>query len=391
MTVPSDSFEFASRVFHLYEMEKVLPKKVFQNLKSVREGQERFDTANADAIAQGIKEWALKQGATHFTHWFQPLRGAIAEKHDSFLEWADGSFCKSIENFRGRDLLKGEPDASSFPTGGLRITHQARGYTTWDPTADPFIWEGGDGLTLCLPALFFSWTGVSLDHKIPLLRSEEKIANAGMRLLKLCQVPATRVFSTLGLEQEYFAIDRELYLARPDLLLSGRTLYGARPPKGQELEDHYFGPLKPRISAFMREFEEKALLLGIPLKTRHNEVAPAQHEVAPIFAPTSKAVDHNLLLMELIGQTALDHDLAVLFHEKPFASINGSGKHSNWSLATETGLNLLDPRLEGEGRCLLFFTLLAAIVHAVHDHAGLLRATIASLGNDHRLGGSEAP
>ena len=391
MTTPIDSPQFASFVFHLYEMEKSLPKKVFQNLKSAREGKERFDSSNADAIAQVLKEWALKKGATHFAHWFQPLTGIIAEKQDLFLQWADGSFCKTVENFQGKDLLRGEPDASSFPTGGLRATHQARGYTTWDPTADPFLWEGGSGLILCIPALFFSWDGFSLDYKTPLLRSEEKMALAAMRLLRLCQIPATRAFSTLGVEQEFFAIDQSFYIQRPDLLLAGRTVYGTRSPKGQELEDHYFGALKPRVAAFMRDFEEKALQMGIPLKTRHNEVAPSQHEVAPLFAPTPVAVDHNLLLMELIRQVAIDHDLAALFHEKPFAHVNGSGKHCNWSLGTDTGINLLDPQMGKEERSLLFLISLAAVLLAVHDHAGLLRASIASLGNEYRLGGSEAP
>lgn len=391
MTAPIRSFGFASNVFHIYEMEKALPKKAFQNIKNAREGKEKFDPSNADLIAQGLKDWALQRGATHFAHWFQPLSGSIAEKHDSFLQWADGSFCKAVEQLEGKDLLRGEPDASSFPTGGLRATHQARGYTVWDPSSDPFLLECADGLTLYIPSLFFSWTGFSLDHKIPLLRSEEKIGLATMRLLRLCQVPATKVFSTLGLEQEFFAIDRNLFYQRPDLVLSGRTVFGAKPIKGQELEDHYFGPLSPKISAFMKDFEERALRLGIPLKTRHNEVAPSQHEVAPIFTPTSMAVDHNLILMDLIGKTAAEYDLAALFHEKPFAGLNGSGKHSNWSLGTDTGLNLLDPRMGTEGGCLLFLTLLAAVVHAVHDHAGLLRASIASIGNDYRLGGAEAP
>ncbi len=292
-----------------------------------------------------------------------------------------------IESFRGKDLLRGEPDASSFPSGGLRMTHQARGYTVWDPASFPFLWKGGDGITLCIPSLFFSWTGLALDHKIPLLRSEEKINRSVKRLLKLCDLPIGRVFSTLGLEQEYFLIDRSLYLLRPDLLLAGRTVYGSRPPKGQELEDHYFGSVKDRVMAFMRECEEEAVRLGIPIKTRHNEVAPAQHEIAPLFENAAPAIDHNLLLMELMRQVALEHDLACLMHEKPFAGFNGSGKHNNWSLATDTGLNLLDPRENS----LLFLTLVTAILRGVHDHAGLMRASIGSSGNDHRLGGAEAP
>ena len=382
---PAHSIQFASKVFSERLMEQALPKKVFQNLALAIEGKEKLDLANADSIAAAMKDWAIKEGATHFTHWFQPLTGASAEKHDSFLNWSGKGIV--IESFRGKDLLRGEPDASSFPSGGLRATHQARGYTIWDPASPPFLWRGGDGVTLCIPSLFFSWTGLALDHKIPLLRSDEKINSSVQRLLKLCEIPAGRVFSTLGPEQEYFIIDRNLHLLRPDLLLAGRTVYGVSPPKGQELEDHYFGPVKDRVMAYMREFEEEAVRLGIPIKTRHNEVAPAQHEIAPLFERAASAVDHNLLLMELMRQTALEHDLACLMHEKPFAGLNGSGKHNNWSLATDTGLNLLDPRENS----FLFLSLLTAILRAVHDHAGLMRASIGSSGNDHRLGGSEAP
>ena len=379
------SAQFASRVFHLRLMEQTLPKKVFQNLQAAMEGSEKFDPQNADPLAEALKEWAILHGATHYTHWFQPLTGAPAEKHDAFLSWNSNGGV--IEQFRGKDLLRGEPDASSFPSGGLRATHEARGYTVWDPSSLPFLWEGGDEMTLCIPSVYFSWKGEALDQKIPLLRSDEKIQAAGLRLLKLCGVPAERVYSTLGPEQEYFAIDRSLFLMRPDLHLSGRTVYGAPPSKGQELEDHYFGMVKERILAFMREFETAAVRLGIPVKTRHNEVAPAQHEIAPLFERASMAVDHNLLLMELMRKVACQHDLACLLHEKPFAAINGSGKHCNWSLATDTGLNLLDPKENS----LAFLTLLTAVIHAVHEHAGLLRTSIASAGNDHRLGGSEAP
>ena len=382
---PPHSIQFGTKVFSLRIMEQVLPKKIFQNILQVTEGKEKLDPAHADAIAAAMKDWAVKEGATHYTHWFQPLTGASAEKHDSFLNWTGKGTV--IESFRGKDLLRGEPDASSFPTGGLRSTHQARGYTVWDPASFPFLWKGGDGVTLCIPSLFFSWSGLALDHKIPLLRSDEKINSSVQRLLKLCDIPAGRVFSTVGPEQEYFVIDRRLYLLRPDLLLSGRTVYGAPSPRGQELEDHYFGPVKDRVMAFMREFEEEAIRLGVPIKTRHNEVAPAQYEIAPLFEHATAAVDHNLLLMELMRQIALEHDLACLMHEKPFAGLNGSGKHNNWSLATDTGLNLLDPRENS----LLFLTLLTAILRAVHDHAGLMRACIGSAGNDHRLGGSEAP
>lgn len=379
------SVQFGSRVFHRRLMESSLPKKVFQNWAAAAEGREKIDPAHADLIAEALKDWALKHGATHYTHWFQPLTGGSAEKHDSFLTWSEHGTV--IEKFRGKDLLRGEPDASSLPSGGLRSTHAARGYTAWDPISPPFLWEGGDGMTLCIPTLFFSWKGESLDHKIPLHRSEEKLNAVVLRLLQRCGIPAGRVFSTLGAEQEYFAIDRSLFLLRPDLLLAGRTVFGAKPSKGQELEDHYFGSVKDRIMAYMREFEDAAIRLGIPVKTRHNEVAPAQHEIAPLFEKASVAVDHNLLLMELMRQIAIKHDLACLLHEKPFALINGSGKHNNWSLGTDTGLNLLDPKKNS----LMFLTLLTAILRAVHEHAALLRASIASAGNDHRLGGNEAP
>lgn len=378
------SVQFGSQVFHRGLIAE-LPKRVAQNWLDVLDGRGKLDPENSDAIAEALKDWAMQHGATHFTHWFQPLTNASAEKHDSFLSWGPNGL--AIEKFRGKELLRGEPDASSFPSGGLRATHEARGYTVWDPTVFPFLWEGGDGVTLCIPALFFSWKGEALDYKIPLLRSEEKLNTAALRLLRLCGVPAQRVFSTLGAEQEYFAIDRGLFMLRPDLLLAGRTVFGAKSPKGQELEDHYFGSVKDRVMAFMREFEDAALRLGIPVKTRHNEVAPAQHEVAPLFERASLAVDHNVLLMELMRQVALKHDLACLLHEKPFKGINGSGKHNNWSLSTDSGMNLL-----GSGQdSLIFVALLTAILRAVHQHAALLRASIASAGNDHRLGGAEAP
>ncbi len=382
---PPHSVQFGARVFSHRMMELVLSKKIYQNIVNASEGKEKLDPANADEIAAAMKDWAVKLGATHFTHWFQPLTGASAEKHDSFLNWSGKGTV--IESFKGKDLLRGEPDASSFPTGGLRSTHEARGYTVWDPASFPFLWKGADGLTLCIPALFFSWTGLALDHKISLLRSDEKLNAAVMRLLKLCDIPAGKVFSTVGVEQEYFLIDRSLYLQRPDLALAGRTVFGAKPPKGQELEDHYFGPVKNRVMAFMREFEEEAVLLGIPIRTRHNEVAPAQHEVAPLFEPASAASDHNLLLMELMRQIALDHNLACILHEKPFAKLNGSGKHTNWSLATDTGLNLLDPRENS----FLFLTLITGVLRAIQTNAALMRASIASAGNDLRLGGAEAP
>ena len=375
---------FEGLVFHRGLIAK-LPKKTASHWLKVLDGQAKFDPSHADCIAENLKDWALAAGATHFTHWFQPLSSRSAEKHDSFLSL--GPKGTVLESFRGKDLLRAEPDASSFPSGGLRATHEARGYTAWDPTAYPFLWKSGEGVTLCLPALFFSWKGDALDYKIPLMRSEEKLSTVVLRLLKLCNVAAKTVFATLGVEQEYFAIDRSLFLLRPDLYLAGRTVFGSKPPKGQELEDHYFGTVKDRILAYMRDFEEAALQLGIPVKTRHNEVAPAQHEVAPLFEKASIAIDHNIQLMDLMHQIALKHDLACLLHEKPFMGINGSGKHNNWSLTTDAGLNLLDPR----GHALHFAILLTAILRAVHEHAALLRASIGSAGNDHRLGGAEAP
>lgn len=377
---------FGCRVFHRGVMEAMLPKKIFQNLIGAIEGREKILPEHADLVANAMKEWAIREGATHYSHWFQPLTHLTAEKHDAFLSWGErGENGSVIESLRGSDLFRGEPDASSFPSGGLRATHQARGYTAWDPSSFPFLWESGK--TLCIPSVFFSWKGESLDHKIPLLRSDEKINAAGLRLAKLCGLSAERIYSTLGAEQEYFAVDRELYLLRPDLMLAGRTVFGAKPSKGQELEDHYFGAVKDRILAFMEDFETEALSLGIPVKTRHNEVAPAQHEVSPLFEKAAAAVDHNLLLMEIMRQTANKHGLACLLHEKPFAFISGSGKHNNWSIATDTGLNLLSPKENN----LCFIILLAAVLRAVHEHAGLLRASIGSAGNDHRLGGSEAP
>lgn len=378
------SIQFGSLVFHRGLIQE-LPKKAGQNWLDTIDGKAKFDPENADVIAEALKEWAIRHGATHYTHWFHPLTNVAAEKHDAFLSW--GPHGTVIERFKGKELLRGEPDASSFPSGGLRATHEARGYTAWDPTVYPFLWEGGDGMTLCIPSVFFSWKGDALDYKIPLLRSEERLNKIAIRLLKLCGVEAERVFSTLGAEQEYFAIDRSLYLLRPDLYLAGRTVFGAKPPKGQELEDHYFGTPKDRIMAYMRDFEDAALRLAIPVKTRHNEVAPAQHEVAPLFERATLAIDHNILLMEVMRQVALKHDLACLLHEKPFMGINGSGKHNNWSLATDTGLNLLDPQKNS----LIFVTMLTAVLRAVHEHAALLRASIGSAGNDHRLGGSEAP
>jgi glutamine synthetase len=384
----SSSKSFGSYVFNRTVMQKMLPKEIFKNIVNAVEGHEKIKPEFADPIAVAIKEWAVTNGATHYSHWFQPLTGTSAEKHDAFIDWASPD--EVIETFSGKQLLQGEPDASSFPSGGLRSTYEARGYTGWDPTSPPFLWKGGDGITLCIPTVFFSWTGDVLDSKIPLLRSDKKINDATLRLLKLTGIKANFVNSTLGCEQEYFVIDRGLRNLRPDLVMHGRTVFGNAPPKGQELQDHYFGSVKDRILHFMRDFEVAALELGIPVKTRHNEVAPAQHEVAPVFEKASLAVDHNILLMELMRRIAVKHNLACLLHEKPFQGLNGSGKHCNWSLATDTGINLLDPS-DAPGNNLHFLVLLTAILNSIHTHASLLRASIGSAANDFRLGGHEAP
>lgn len=379
---------FGSNVFNRQVMQHMLPKEIYKNLIEAMEGRQKIKPEYADAIALAMKEWAISHGATHYSHWFQPLTGFSAEKHDSFIDWDKAD--QVIERFNGKQLIQGEPDASSFPSGGLRSTYEARGYTGWDPASPPFLWKGGDGVTLCIPSVFFSWTGAVLDNKIPLLRSDKKINDAVLRLLHLTHIDANHVNSTLGLEQEYFVVDRALRNARPDLVLTGRTVFGAETPKGQELMDHYFAAVKDRILNFMQDFETAAIGFGIPVKTRHNEVAPAQHEVAPVFEHTSRAIDHNILLMELMRQTAVKHDLAVLLHEKPFHNLNGSGKHSNWSLSTDTGINLLDPS-DTPGNNLHFLILLTAILTAVYDHSALLRASIGSAHNDNRLGGHEAP
>ena len=384
----TSSDKFGELVFNLDVMQKSLPREIFHNVRNAMNGFEAIKLEYADTVAVAMKEWAIGHGATHYSHWFQPLTGLYAEKHDAFIDWDTSD--KVIEKFSGKQLIQGEPDASSFPSGGLRSTYEARGYTGWDPTSPPFIWNGGGGRTLCIPSVFFSWTGDVLDTKIPLLRSDQKINRAMMRLLRLCKVPAKAVFSTLGMEQEYFVVDRAFRNLRPDLVMIGRTVFGAPSPKGQELQDHYFGAIKDRILHYMSTFESEAAKLGIPLKTRHNEVAPAQHEVAPVFEKSSRAVDHNILLMELMRKVASEQHLSCLLHEKPFHGINGSGKHMNWSLSTDTGFNLLDPT-DTPGNNLNFLILLTAILHGVHKHALLLRASIGSASNDFRLGGHEAP
>lgn len=382
------SESFGKYVFTRSLMQKMLPKDIFNNLIEASEGKGKIKPEYSDTIAVAMKEWAVSLGATHYTHWFQPLTGATAEKHDAFIEWSTPD--KVIERFSGEQLLQGEPDASSFPSGGLRSTYEARGYTGWDPSSPVFVWKAGDGATLCIPSVFFSWTGDVLDTKIPLLRSDKMINQSVLRLLKMTGSEANSVYSSVGLEQEYFVVDKALRDRRPDLCLAGRTVFGAPSPKGQELQDHYFGSVKDRILRFMSDFESAALQLAIPVKTRHNEVAPSQHEVAPVFERSSIAVDHNLLLMELMRKIALKHNLSCLLHEKPFHDLNGSGKHCNWSLVTDGGANLLDPKGEA-GSHINFLVILTAILHAVHEHSGLLRSSVGSSSNDCRLGGHEAP
>ncbi|NCD05537.1 MAG: glutamine synthetase type III [Spirochaetia bacterium] len=375
---------FGSLVFGDDAMKERLPKDVYTALKNtIREGKE-IDLNIANSVAHAMKEWALENGATHFTHWFQPLTGITAEKHDSFINPAkDG---KVILSFSGKNLVTGEPDASSFPSGGLRATFEARGYTAWDPTSYAFIKEE----TLCIPTAFCSYSGAVLDKKTPLLRSMEAIDKQAKRILKLFGHDVNRVQTTVGPEQEYFLIDRDLYNKRIDLKYTGRTLLGARAPKGQELDDHYFGSLKPRVSAYMQELDKELWKLGIYAKTRHNEVSPAQHELAPVFTTTNVACDHNQLTMEIMKKVADKHNLVCLLHEKPFAGVNGSGKHNNWSISTDTNMNLLEPgdNPKDNAQFLLF---LVAVIKAVDEYQDLLRASVASPGNDHRLGANEAP
>lgn len=376
---------FGSLVFDDTTMKERLPKQTYKALKKTIEGGEPLDINVANIVANAMKDWAVEQGATHYTHWFQPMTGITAEKHDSFISPTDDG--RVIMEFSGKELIKGEPDASSFPSGGLRATFEARGYTAWDPTSYAFIKDG----TLCIPTAFCSYTGESLDKKTPLLRSMERIHTQALRILRLFgDTQTTRVFTTVGPEQEYFLIDKELYEQRKDLIYTGRTLFGAMAPKGQELEDHYFGAIKPRVSAFMKDLDKELWKLGVYAKTKHNEVAPAQHELAPVFTTTNLATDHNQLTMEIMKKVALKHDMVCLLHEKPFAGVNGSGKHNNWSLSTNTGKNLLDPgKTPAENTQFLLF--LAAIIKGVDEYQDLLRISVASAGNDHRLGANEAP
>ncbi|MFA6865697.1 MAG: glutamine synthetase III, partial [Sphaerochaetaceae bacterium] len=377
--------EFGSMVFGDDVMKERLPKDTYEALKeTIRKGKD-LDINIANAVAHAMKQWAIELGATHFTHWFQPLTGITAEKHDSFLTPTKNG--KMILSFSGKELIKGEPDASSFPSGGLRVTFEARGYTAWDPTSYAFVKEN----TLCIPTAFCSFSGAALDKKTPLLKSMEVIEKQALRILKLFgHDDVQNVITTVGPEQEYFLIDRELFMKRKDLRYTGRTLIGARPPKGQELEDHYFGNLRPRVSAYMHELDEELWKLGIYAKTKHNEVSPAQHELAPVYTTTNIACDHNQLTMELMKKVAERHGLACLLHEKPFEGVNGSGKHDNWSISTDSGINLLEPGDSPKDN-MQFLLFLVAIIKAVDEYQDLLRVSVASPGNDNRLGGDEAP
>ena len=385
----SDAYPFGENVFSAAVQKERLSKDTFNKLQGVLDKGEALDPSLADEVAEAMKEWALEKGATHFTHVFQPLTGLTAEKHDSFFDpVGDGT---SIAKFKGSELIQGEPDASSFPTGGVRATFEARGYTAWDPTSPAFILENPNGALFCIPTAFASWTGEALDAKIPLLRSMDALSRSAIRALRLLGDEASqRVFTTVGPEQEYFLIDEQYYYERPDLVTTGRTLFGAKPPKGHELDDHYFGSIPERILACMLDAETEMAKLGIPVKTRHNEVAPNQYEIAPIFENSNVGSDHQQLLMQVLQNVARRYGLVCLLHEKPFAGVNGSGKHNNWSMGTNDGHNLMEPGdTPAENTNFLFFC--AAVIQAVNKHQGLLRASVASIGQDHRLGANEAP
>ena len=380
---------FGSNVFNDETMRERLPKKIYAELKKTIETGGDLDQHVAEVVANEMKDWAIEKGATHYTHWFQPLTGVTAEKHDSFITPDKNGGV--IMEFSGKELIKGEPDGSSFPSGGLRATFEARGYTAWDCTSPAFIHETPTGATLCIPTVFFSYTGEALDKKTPLLRSMEAISKQAMRLVRLFgDTDSTKVTTSVGAEQEYFIVDKDTYNKRKDLIFTGRTLYGAPAPKGQEMDDHYFGSIKERIYAYMADLNEELWKLGVMAKTQHNEVAPAQHELAPIYATANIETDHNQLIMETMKKLALRHNLVCLLHEKPFAGVNGSGKHNNWSITTDTGVNLLEPgKAPHENR--RFLLILSAILKAVDDYAPLLRESAANPGNDHRLGANEAP
>ena len=380
---------YGENVFGIEAMKKNLSSQIFKKVIAAIERGEKIDPATADAVASTMKAWAISKGATHYTHWFQPLTDSTAEKHDAFFEPDETG--RAMEKFKGTALVQQEPDASSFPSGGIRNTFEARGYTAWDPSSPAFIMETASGnATLCIPTIFVSYTGEALDYKAPLLKALAAVDKAAVAVCDFFDKDITKVTATLGPEQEYFLVDEALFNARPDLIMAGRTVFGHSPARGQQLEDHYFGSIPPRVHDYMVDFEIEATKLGIPVRTRHNEVAPSQFEVAPTFEECSLSCDHNQLLMDLMHRVAMKHHLKVLFHEKPFAGINGSGKHNNWSLSTNTGKNLLGPTSKPKEN-LIFLTFFVNVIKAVHDYADLLRASIASAGNDHRLGANEAP
>lgn len=381
---------FASDVFTLGKMKEVLPKDVYREVKKVMDEGGELSMSAANVVAKAMKDWAVANGATHYTHWFQPLTGITAEKHDAFVTHPDESG-KMLTEFSGKELIKGEPDASSFPSGGLRATFEARGYTVWDITSPAFLKESGCGTILCIPTAFCSYTGEALDKKTPLLRSMEALSEQALRIVRLFgNQGATKVTASVGPEQEYFLVDKDLYMQRPDLMFAGRTLFGAPAPKGQEMEDHYFGVIKERVGAYMKDLNIELWKLGVTAKTQHNEVAPAQHELAPIYETANIAVDHNQLVMEAMKRVAYKHDMRCLLHEKPYAGVNGSGKHNNWSITTDNGVNLLDPG-DTPNENIQFLLVLACIMKAVDTHADLLRQSASDVGNDHRLGANEAP
>lgn len=381
---------FGENVFNDTVMKERLPKNVYKNLRLTMDGKQELSKEDADVVANAMKDWAIEKGATHYTHWFQPLTGATAEKHDSFIS-APKSNGKVLMEFSGKELIKGEPDASSFPSGGLRATFEARGYTAWDCTSPAFVREDAAGATLIIPTAFCSYTGEALDQKTPLLRSMDALNKEALRLVRLFgNTEATKVTPSVGAEQEYFIVDREKYLQRKDLVFSGRTLFGGMPPKGQELDDHYFGAIRERIAAYMKDVNKELWKLGVSAKTQHNEVAPAQHELAPIYAECNIATDNNQLTMEVMKKVAYRHGLVCLLHEKPFAGVNGSGKHNNWSMTTDNGVNLLDPGKTPHEN-IQFLLVLGCIMKAVDTHADLLRESASNVGNDHRLGANEAP
>ena len=381
---------FASKVFTFGKMKERLPKSVYKEVRQVMEYGGELSLAAADVIAKAMKDWAVENGATHYTHWFQPLTGITAEKHDAFVTHPDEDG-KMIMEFSGKELIKGEPDASSFPSGGLRATFEARGYTAWDITSPAFLKEDATGVILCIPTAFCSYTGEALDKKTPLLRSMEAISEQALRIVRLFgNTEAAKVVASVGAEQEYFLVDRERYLQREDLIFAGRTLFGAPAPKGQELEDHYFGTIRERVGAYMKDLNVELWKLGVTARTQHNEVAPAQHELAPVYESANIAVDHNQLVMETMKKVAGRHGMTCLLHEKPFAGVNGSGKHNNWSLGTDNGVNLLDPG-DTPNANIQFLLVLACILKAVDTHADLLRQSASDVGNDHRLGANEAP